>query len=608
MRLAVLFSLLLALAAPALAKSYWYPSIRTEVTLLPDGDAHIRQMRTYYFDGSLSWAFVDLEKRGAKDIEFNGLYEWTGREWRALEPLEVTDRTTSVYVKWGYRAESEQRAFLLDYTVVGAVKRYRDVAEFYWKVIEDEHEPVRDAEVTVVLPGPSPDLFKVYVHSRAGPGELEFSEAYDTAFVRQEKIPRNAFQEIRVLASPDVFVSAPEINADAYARILGEEKRNFIVSTLKTYLLLPLAVLFLLVLPLVLLLFYYFRYGREPKVGYEAIYEHEPPRNAPPLVVAGILHQELEDKAKPGEVFRGVFATLLDLAGKGYVTVEELGRRRGYRFNLEKPADSGKLDEFSRGVLDLLFGQVSRDHRSFTDKEFKKYGQDHASSVRKLLEGWFDRGRAWWRRQLGTTLLDRVSAKAHGRFVLLMLLSIAIGVIAGGVGISGIMGRDGEMLPWLVACIAGIVSGIVFLQTGKTIHRWTATAYLEHLRWKRFSKFLREFSAIEEAPVKLLPLWEHYYVYAVALGVAEEFLKNVGKLALARNETLATPMWFVGSSFAAGSTAGGMAGFQSAMKSLSGFSANFTAMTASFSPKSSSGGGFSGGGGGGGGGGSSGAG
>lgn len=607
MRLTVFFSVLLALAGPALAKSYWYPSIQTEVTLLPDGNAHIRQMRTYCFDGSFSWAFVDLEKRGAKDIEFNALYEWTGREWRALDPLEVTDRAASVYVKWGYRAVSEERSFLLDYTVVGAVKRYRDVAEFYWKVIEDEHEPVQEAEVTIVLPGPSPDLFKVYVHSRAGPGELTFNDTRDTAFVGQEEIPRNAFQEIRVLASPDLFVSAPEINAEAYARILDEEKRNYIMSALRGYLLLPLSILFLLVLPLVLLLYHYFRYGREPEVEYEAIYEHEPPRNAPPMVVPGILHQKPESNARPGEMFRGVFATLLDLAGKGYVTVEELGPRKGYRFNLEKPADSGELDESSRGVLNLMFGKVSRDHQSLTDKEFKEYGRLHASSVRRLLAGWFDRGRDWWRRELGTELLDRASSRAYRRFVLLVVLSVGVGAVAGGIAISGLLDQDSGPLAWFVAGFAGLALCFVFLPIGRTIHRWTAAAYLEHLRWGRFRKFLREFSAIEEAPVKLLPIWEHYYVYAVALGVAEEFLKNVGKLALARNETLATPVWFIGSSFAAGSTGGGVAGFQSAMKSLSGFSANFTAMTSSFSPKSSSGGGFSGGGGGGGGGGSSGA-
>ena len=606
MRPAVFLSLLLVLAGPAPAKSYWYPSIETEVALLPDGDARIRQMRTYYFDGSFSWAFVDLEKRGAENIIFNRLYEWTGREWRTLDALEVTDRATSVYVKWGYRAESEARAFLLDYTVVGAVKRYRDVAEFYWKVIEDEHEFVREAAVTIVLPGPSPDLFKVYVHSRAGPGELEFSEARDTALVRQEEIPRNAFQEVRVLASPDLFVSAPGIDAEAYARILGEEKRNFIMSALRVYLLLPLSVLLLLVLPLVLLLYHYFRYGREPAVDYEAIYEHEPPRNAPPLVIPAILHQKPDANVRSGEIFRGVFATLLDLAGKGYVTVEELGPHKGYRFNLKKPADPGELNESSRAVLDLLFGQVSSDHRSFTDREFREYGRQHASSVRRLLDGWFDDGRDWWRRELGTALLDRASTRAYGRFVLLVLLSVALGVIAGGVGISGVLSRDAGPLPWFGSGIAGFGACIVFLAIGRTIHRWTAAAHLEHLRWKRFRRFLREFSAIEEAPVKLLAIWEHYYVYAVVLGVAEEFLKNIGKLALARSETVATPVWFAGASFAAGSS-GGMAGFQSAMKSLSGLSSNFTAMTASFSPKSSSGGGFSGGGGGGGGGGSSGA-
>ena len=598
--------LLLAASVLTGAKEYWYPSIETEVRLLPNDNARIEQTRTYQFDGSFSWAFVELEKRGADDGVFDGLYEADGGGWKRIEPLELSDRSDALYLKWGYSAQDEEKAFLLRYTVVGAVTRWRDVAEFHWKVVEDEHEAVQVASVSIILPDSAPDLFKVYVHSRARPGELEFTDERDAAYASQTRLPRNAFQEVRVLVDPALFPGAKLRDEPAYSRILGEEKRNFIMSALKVYLLMPLAILFLLVLPLILLLSYYFRYGREPETTYDAVYEHEPPTDAPPQVVPAILHQKPDATVQHQEMFRGLFAGLLGLAGKGFVSVQEIDKK-GYRFTLEKPGEIDQLDPFDRAAVDLLFGKVAAGGRSFTDKEFREYGKQHSVAVRTMLGAWFLSGRAWWRERLGGELIDRVSTRAYGRFTLLVLASLAIGAVGAGIAVSGVLDSGTGPLPWFLAGVAGFVMAIVFLAAGKSIHRWSKPAYEEHLRWQRFSKFLRESSAIEEAPIQLLPIWEHYYVYAVALGVAEEFLKNVGKLAAARGESLATPVWFAGHRFAAGSTAGGPAGFQSAMKSLSSFGSNFAGMAGSFSPRSSSGGGFSGGGGGGGGGGSSGA-
>jgi uncharacterized membrane protein len=155
----------------------------------------------------------------------------------------------------------------------------------------------------------------------------------------------------------------------------------------------------------------------------------------------------------------------------------------------------------------------------------------------------------------------------------------------------------------VTAVLAGLVF-VVFMLLGRTILRWTETAYLEHRRWKNFRKFLQDFSAIEQAPVGLLAIWEQYYVYAVALGVATEFLKHVTRLAEQRGTSLALPVWYVGAS---GMHGGSLASLSQGLSGFDAFASNMSGMMSSFSTASASGGGFSGGGGGGGGGGSSGA-
>ncbi len=562
----------------------------------------IVQQRTYRFEGRFSWADLDLKKRGAQDIMLNRLAELTPEGWREVIPLELESSSRSLYVKWDYSAEDEERTFLLDYTLVGAVRRYSDVAEFYWKVVEDEHEPIDEVVVALQLPGPSPGLFKVFVHSAARPGTLTFSDKMDRARVRQNEIPRNSFVELRVLSTPALFSEATPVPEQRYAAILAQEKRNFIMSGVRKYLFIPLGIVLTIAIPLALLLVLYFRHGREPKLDYEAIYEHEPPRDAPPVAVPVIMYQSPDESSLTQPLFRGMMATLLDLARRGVVSVHEVkqGRKRQYEFRLDRPG--GAVTSFDREVLDFFFQQVGAESGRFDEKMLKDYGTRHTSETRLLIRELLRQGKEWWVAQLGAEFVERTSSRAYTLFVLAAVVGAVLGGLAIAFGVQAITGGPGRgSLPFGFT-VAGAAC-VAFVLIGRAIRRWTPVAYLEHRRWHRFKKFLADFSAIEQAPVKLLAIWEQYYVYAVALGVADEFLKHVGRLAEQTNTALVMPVWYHGAAVQTtglSSFAAGMVGFQT-------FASNLGSMMQSFSTASSSGGGFSGGGGGGGGGGSSGA-
>ncbi len=586
------------------AKSYYYPEISTTIHFEPNGNAHFVQERTYAFDGSFSWAFVDLKKLGATTIVFNSISEKTRAGWLPVENVQVDDRPTSLYIRWGYQALNETKTFLLDYTVKGAVKRYQDVADFYWKVIEDAHEKIDRVKISVFLPEPSPDLFKIYIHSRAAPGILDFNTAKDQALVLQEGIPKDAFVEIRVLASPAVFSFAPQIGLLRYREILATEKRTFLAWTVRTFVVLPLSVVFLVIIPLVLVLFFYIRYGREPKINYTAEYEHEPPRPAPPLAVAGILEQRPEEKEKNRLIAHGMFATLLDLATKRLVSVAETktGHHTQYQFNLEKPAGIETLDFFSRQVADFFFSKVSSGAGSFSEKELKSYTRTNSSKVRSLFASLFGYTIDWWEKELKSALLARDSVRAYRLYFWITVPSIIIGYILFAIGLGMFVGTPG--VGFAVGIPAILISFLIFSLAAKPILRWSDPCYLEHKRWRAFRKFLLDFSAIKQAPIQLLPIWEQYYVYATVLGVASEFLKNVTLLAREQQATLALPVWYFG---AAGATTTDLASMSAGLSGFQSFADNFSSAMQSFSTSTSSGGGFSGGGGGGGGGGSSGA-
>jgi len=602
-RLGALIVGALALATPLFAKSYYYPEIRTDVTLNADGSARVIQTRTYAFNGSFSWAFVDLKQQGSDGVVFNSLTEMTPTGWREIKPLEVTQTGKSLYIKWGYSAEDETKTFVLDCTVKGAVKRFADVAEFYWKVIEDEHERVQNAKTTVTLPAASPELFKVYIHSAAAPGRLDFNAAKTGADIEQGNIPKNTFVEVRVLARPEMFSRVAAQAGNRYADILKQEKGNFLVSSLRTYLLLPLGLILIVVVPLILVLWFYARYGREPRINYEAVYEHEPPRAAPPLVVPGILRQNPDKSTMYPALLKGMFATLLDLCWKGIVAVQDAddGRKHKYYFKLEHRDRLAGLDQYGRQVGEFLFGDVTGGRDILTEDALKKWSENHTQEAKALLGRFAEDARAWWESELHVPLIDPESRRAYARFLAFAGLSILAGVacLAGGLG-RFVGGQPG---PLGMAAIMGFVPGAIYALVGRAIFRWHPDALLENKRWLNFKKFLQDFSAIRQAPVQLLAIWEQYYVYATVLGVAHEFLKHVGRLAVERGAVLPMPVWYhagVSGPVGLASLSAGLAGFES-------FASNFSSMMNSFSTSAATGGGFAGGGGGGGGGGSSGA-
>lgn len=607
MMIRLLISLFFVLPLSVIGKSYYYPEINTEIHFTANGDAQVIQERTYAFEGSFSWAFVDFKKQGAYDIVFNQLLEKTEEGWQRLEPLELNSNQSSLYIRWGYSAQDETKTFRLDYTIIGAVKRFQDVAEFYWKVIEDEHEKIDRIIIKLFLPQPSPELFKVYIHSRAQPGTLTFSEPKDQVLIEQKGIPEDAFVEVRMLTAPAIFPLVEPQAKNRYQAILKEEERNFVISSIRKFVFIPLGLLLMIVLPIAILLLFYFRYGREPKIDYQAIYEHEPPRPAPPVVLPVIFHQKPHKSAMYQSIFQGMLATLLDLAVKGLVSVQEAlkGNKRHYNFTLERP-ESLRLDGIVSQIINFFFEEVSGGEKTFTDEAVKRYIKDRPTKTQSILSGLFDQAINWWQKELGGDLLDLKSSNAYNTFFLYLIPTLAIGVFLLIYGLGALFSLSNP-ISFILPIMFAIGLIVIFAIAGRSILRWSPKAYLEQKRWANFRKFLTDFSAIEQAPITLLPIWEQYYVYAVALGVSQRFLQNVVRLAERKEMGLVLPTWYTATTTgqaAQTSFANSLSSFQA---TFSNFANNLSNMVSSFSTATSSGGGFSGGGGGGGGGGSSGA-
>ena len=99
------------------------------------------------------------------------------------------------------------------------------MAEFYWKVLEDEHVEVEDLQTSFFLPQASPGLLKLFVHARVEPGKIVFSPDYKRVDFYLSSIPSDTFVEARLLLEPHIFPLLPLLAENRYEKILQEEEK-----------------------------------------------------------------------------------------------------------------------------------------------------------------------------------------------------------------------------------------------------------------------------------------------------------------------------------------------------------------------------------------------
>ncbi len=604
----------LLLLTTAAAKEYDHPLIAQTYRLQANGDVEVSELRVFRFSGSFSWANLKRSTRGQYgryEIEYLGVWDADTKQ-----PLRYSQTSEGEYavLRWEYQARDTTKRFLLRYRIRNAVQRYSDVAQFYWKAIEDEHAPLDEVRIAIVPPAPSAKLFKVFVHSRAAPGKLDIRPDFTRAEIQQANIPSDSFVEVRAMLDPAVFPDAPLQRGNRYEAFLEEERRfaekelrearrrERIAQIVGLWIVIETPIALLLCVGFIgYLVVVYNRYGREPEVP-EIEYEREPPRDLPPAVVPAILTQS---KAQPSEVVKGFSATVLEAARLGYLRIEEFENKAllGLLRSTERryvltPEGEGlltgeaaqpvgrkarMLEPFEREALRVLFFQAG-DGKRVTESELRSWAEKTSGSKTRMyrfVEDWGKQMRRWFERQY-FRLDDPQSEKARNRFLTHLATAGVIGSLV-TLPVSLF-----TVLP--VSVVLGVIAAV-------SLSRRSPEAAREYQRWDAFKRFMTDFSAMREAGPELLPLWERYLVYAVSLGVAEKLIHNLALLAREYDTALSHPSWYY--------TASGEAFSADSLSGMTSFVQNLQNLTSALSSSTSSGGGFSGGGGGGGGGGSS---
>jgi uncharacterized membrane protein YgcG len=511
-------------------KSYSFPKVRVDATVLPDGSLRLIEHRTFDFDGDFSYAFFTVAEPFAEIRDF--------RVSENRRPLDVVTESDFGQFKgtWYFSAHDERRTFRISYRALCAVDVWKDTAHLEWQFVgtgwteptdsvlvrvhlpEVSREPL-ERPFTCMEPGdtsPYPGRPLHRGETRAwghGPlnGEVRIPDP-QTVELEVTDVPPSTFVEGSILFPPEAVPRAFQIPADLRATIAARERSLAETANRERRQLLEeerarrawnragwvvVGVLPVLFLALVVIARLRDRIPGIPRVLTEA------PED---------IHAM--DLVRLWGAYRGAIDTqdayrtqLLHLAKIGAIEMRADGR-------VSEPDDiEVRLRDLpTDGGLDMEFAEfLFADGQDWVSlKSIKPKGKRKTE-----LKEWWNKAKDTARAGLGSVRQLRWESVLTS---LLGLGGLVMGVVLAGVaaGVGGIV-------------IAVAVVGMTLAHVAIPVR--PAPDFRERIaRWRAFRRFLKTFSSLPDAPALAVIIWEQYLVYATALGVADVVEKQVKAL------------------------------------------------------------------------------
>lgn len=558
-RMALLFLLLLCLMLPAAsARDYTMEGATTNITVDPSGMVHVEESISYTFEGQYNEVFRKLEvlpgesiqniKGHCSDERCKFSYSETSNGYELVGSLP--DPTP------------EKVTFFVSYDHLGAVKVHRDVSEFHYKLWGNEWEkPLASLRSSITLPAKNESEIQYWIHPPGYTQEVDVE--HNVINLRTNEIPSNQWYEIRAvfprIAAPNSSLVQID-NEEGLAQIKSieseYESQSSILKNLYYFTLLY------AIVALAFPVFIYFKYGREPKISYNAIYERELPTDSKPAVVNAIVQGKMGTPTMDGFT-----ATILDLANLGYISLRTV--------KAEESKLLGLLKSESEDVLiEILDNGPSSDAKG--NMEHRRELEDFEKDALNLLKSHAHEGRIYWhelKAELGKgtsfyefithwnkkvkahTAIDKLFQSAGNKYIIGFFAVTAIAAFIYLIALSDTFPADKFPLASNLNMLIGFIfvfEVLVLIASSmfeRVLGRWTPEGKLYYERWNNFKKYLTDFSALKEYPPESIKVWDHYLVYATALGVAKEVLHNMS-LVVPSDELQSSNFYLIHGSYA----------------------------------------------------------
>ena len=525
----VLLLMALGVAAPAHAqRTLVIERFDAEITVNADGGVAVVETIRPRFTGSWNGIYrtIPIEYRTPQGFNYSLRLDIESVTDDRGQPLRYESSRERHYRKlkiWIPGAVDATRTLVLRYTVPNALRFFDEHDELYWNVTGDEWDvPIEAASARVVLPSGVSDVRAAAFTGGYGSQETaaDVQTSGQEVAVRTQRVLN--FREgmtVAVAWAPGVI----------HRPTAAEESAGFLRSNL------------MLIVPLLVLpgMWWLWRTrGRDPRKG-TLVVQYEPPEELSPGELGTLLDNSPD--------MRDVTATVVDLAVKGYVRIEEreesklfgLFTSKDYVFHLRKPeGEWTSLRPHEQRLLKGLFKEADLAAASAASGE---YG---SVSLSKLQNRFYKDLPDIKDRVFEQLIARGYYAKRPDR---IRTIYIVVGIIA-GVLVAGPGAQMSDALGMSIAgaIVAGVLTALIIIGFGVFMPARTIKGARALDGILGFEDFLRRVEGDRlERVVKTPEMFERFLPYAMALGVEKQWaaaFDGIYKQA---------PSWYTGSTPAA---------------------------------------------------------
>jgi hypothetical protein len=523
--LALIATVLLAptFQVQAQSKTLVWDRYDVSLSIQSNGDLRVVEHQQIHFtSGTFTHGYrvIPLDKTGG--ISDVSISEPGGQTYQLASyggtPYTFTAQQSggNIEIYWYFPQLSDTtRAYDIAYTVHGGLRIYDSGDKLQWIAIDNQRDfPIEEASTTVFLPAGA--QFMTIDSAGVNTQWRQSSDGTSVTFVADNGMSASDRMEIGVEFTHGIIPANPPAwqasvdQAESYDRTI-RPILNLLVGLV--------AVLLALGGPLGAYLLWYTR-GRDPNVRDVPEYITEPPDELPP----GILGTLIDERAD----MQDVVASIVDLARRGYMTIEE-SETQGFLglgssdFVFHKVNDDySELNDYEREIMHGIF-TGHKTERELSDLKNKFYTRlpDIQKGLYKQLvsHGFFkaspDRTRKVW---IGIGIAVLAIAFVSG-FILFPLATYAGALVC---------------LPLALG-----VSGIAALVSGNFMPAKTRAGAEATARWKAFKTFLERIDQLKDIE-QSTDLFERYLPYAIAFGMNQSWVHKFSKIADAP-----APGWYI---------------------------------------------------------------
>lgn len=494
-----------------------------------DGSLEVEE-RVIYDIGKINGILYNIDALGyGKFTDLQIFYEDDGEFKQARNNTAPSEGNFTVSVDDGlYKiklyapSQNERKEFIFRYNLTRGLTVYRDIAQLNRKMVGKEWQnSIGNISVTVNLPeNVKKDDIYAFGH---GPltGNIEILDGKSVRYTLNDYRP-GEFLEVNLLFPKNILTSFNPLlmkNKSALKEILDMEgklakeandaRKRAIIGFYLGRVVLVLAVAWWLFL----VVFIYLKNSKRYKVENEyGEYFRELPDDYSPSIAGTLVSRNLYPSG------RELFAMLLDLVRKGHLKLEE-----GEKTTTLILQESGKpLSEEEKFILNWYIRELGDGEKIVLESvEASIKGRGGAKE--------FNRNYERWRTIVYSDMLEKnLKMDKRDKF------STSLGIFT---GIAYFIG-GGMLVVYFQSELFILMILLGFILLPYTFSRKRASLEKEKAisRWEAFKKFLVDYSNLEEAKLASIELWEHYFVYAVALGVAEKVAKGYSKIMSKKGE------------------------------------------------------------------------